>query len=73
MGYSPQGHKELNMAKQLLLSLFSGLKKKPEQIDNISRETDILRKNQKEIIEIKKKERNYRDKNGNKQLIGRIY
>ena len=27
--------------------------KKPEQIDNISRETDILRKNQKEIIEIK--------------------
>ena len=55
MGYSPQGRKELNMAKQLLLSLFSGLKKKkkPEQIDNISRETDILRKNQKEIIEIK--------------------
>ena len=35
-----------------MLSLYSGLKRK-EQIDNISRETEILRKNQKEIIEIK--------------------
>ena len=66
MGYSPQGRKELNMAKQLLLSLFSGLKKKKKtRTDRQYQQRDRYPK--------KEPKRNYRDKNRNKQFIGLIY